>query len=158
MLNCEADLLGHEEVLDSSGAPVSEYDDDVSNIENEIYIKSSPGTSQQRFTNKIVTQKTSRQSSIENIERPKKRTAKLVHIKTIEGEFNVTISGTDDEDSDTEQNVHFIYDNKLQLQEDCIPSLDLSDPKQLTDFARVGPKLQVNQKLQSIKTNSIGIG
>jgi len=81
---------------------------------------------------------------------------KKVSIKTLEGEFSVTMwaSGTDDEDdkkpdiSSLEDMVshdeadpdYTEYMTGKKLPPGGIPGLDLSDPKQLAEFARIKPK------------------
>lgn len=79
---------------------------------------------------------------------------KRVSIKTLEGEFSVTMwaSGTDD-DEDKKPNLDDIngppdetdpdyteYMTGKKLPPGGIPGLDLSDPKQLAEFARIKPK------------------
>lgn len=48
ILHSEADLQGHEEVLDASGDPMCIYGD-ASTLGNEIFIESSPGPSKYCF-------------------------------------------------------------------------------------------------------------
>jgi len=81
---------------------------------------------------------------------------KRVSIKTLEGEFSVTMwaSGADDEDDDDKRNVldgdvpdetdpdYTEYMTGKKLPPGGIPGLDLSDPKQLAEFARIKPKRQ----------------
>jgi len=81
---------------------------------------------------------------------------KRVSIKTLEGEFSVTMwaSGADDEDDDDKRNIldgevpdetdpdYTEYMTGKKLPPGGIPGLDLSDPKQLAEFARIKPKRQ----------------
>merc|ERR1711868_182019 len=62
---------------------------------------------------------------------------KQVSIKTLEGEFSVTMwaSGADEADPDYTE-----YMTGKKIPVGGIPGLDLSDPKQLADFARIKPK------------------
>lgn len=85
------------------------------------------------------------------IGRPRKWEQKQVQIRTLEGEFSVTMwaSGTDDEevsnpepdppDPDYEE-----YMTEQTISEE-IPQINLSDPKQLADFARPGHKSKVKK-------------
>ncbi|KAL8564285.1 hypothetical protein ACOMHN_050896 [Nucella lapillus] len=78
----------------------------------------------------------------------KKWEQKQVQIKTLEGEFSVTMwaSGTDDtkleEDSVAgDSDADFTeYMTGKKLPPGGIPGLDLSDPKQLAEFARIKPR------------------
>ncbi|XP_033733696.1 transcriptional repressor protein YY1-like [Pecten maximus] len=78
----------------------------------------------------------------------KKWEQKQVQIKTLEGEFSVTMwaSGGDDktkleEDSVSETDADFTeYMTGKKLPPGGIPGLDLSDPKQLAEFASLQPK------------------
>jgi len=81
---------------------------------------------------------------------------KRVSIKTLEGEFSVTMwaSGADEEDDDDKRNImdgdvpdetdpdYTEYMTGKKLPPGGIPGLDLSDPKQLAEFARIKPKRQ----------------
>lgn len=87
---------------------------------------------------------------------------KRVSIKTLEGEFSVTMwaSAADDEDEDDKRHVLSVggrdddcppdetdpdyteYMTGKKLPPGGIPGLDLSDPKQLAEFARIKPKRQ----------------
>ncbi|VEN45288.1 unnamed protein product [Callosobruchus maculatus] len=68
--------------------------------------------------------------------KPRKWEQKQVQIKTMEGEFSVTMwaSGTSDDPDYTE------YMTGKKIPSDGMPGLDLSDPKQLAEFARPGLK------------------
>uniref|UniRef100_A0ABD2WKH3 C2H2-type domain-containing protein n=1 Tax=Trichogramma kaykai TaxID=54128 RepID=A0ABD2WKH3_9HYME len=83
---------------------------------------------------------------------------KQVQIKTLEGEFSVTMwaSGTDDDEGsnpEAEQDFNEYIDSKTTTKlnhssssvSDSVPGVDLSDPKQLAEFARPGHKLKVRK-------------
>nr|CAD7200735.1 unnamed protein product [Timema douglasi] len=74
---------------------------------------------------------------------------KQVQIKTLEGEFSVTMwaSGTDDDDgSNPEQDPDYEEYMSGKISQDGIPGLDLSDPKQLAEFARPGHKMKTKKQ------------
>lgn len=86
--------------------------------------------------------------------KPRRWEQKQVQIKTMEGEFSVTMwaSGASDEDSlsNPEPDPDYTeYMTGKKIQPDCVPGLDLSDPKQLADFARPGPKIRSTKKQNS---------
>ncbi|XP_025409722.1 transcriptional repressor protein YY1-like isoform X3 [Sipha flava] len=72
--------------------------------------------------------------------RPRKWEQKQVQIRTLEGEFSVTMwaSGTDDDVSNPEPEPDPDYEEYMTEQtiSEEIPQINLSDPKQLADFAR----------------------
>ncbi|XP_064622008.1 transcriptional repressor protein YY1-like isoform X2 [Lineus longissimus] len=74
---------------------------------------------------------------------PKKWEQKQVQIKTLEGEFSVTMWASDDglsnlpSDSDAD---YTEYMTGKKIPPGGIPGLDLSDPKQLAEFARMKPR------------------
>ncbi|KFB39021.1 hypothetical protein ZHAS_00006730 [Anopheles sinensis] len=154
----------HEEVLDSSGDALCVYSD--MNLENEIYIESTttPGPSRKRKSlkqprtggtgmNRIRANENHHHgnhhhhglTAVEQLDVNHKRRRweqKQVQIKTMEGEFSVTMwaSGTDDDDgSNPEPDPDFTeYMSGKKIIQDCdsIPGIDLSDPKQLSEFTR----------------------
>ncbi|KAJ8890974.1 hypothetical protein PR048_010483 [Dryococelus australis] len=80
--------------------------------------------------------------------RGRKWEQKQVQIKTLEGEFSVTMwaSGTDDDEGsnpDQDPDYEEYMSGKMP---DGIPGLDLSDPKQLAEFARPGHKMKVKKQ------------
>ncbi|XP_055383923.1 zinc finger protein 37-like [Condylostylus longicornis] len=88
-------------------------------------------------------------TSLSTSVKPRKWEQKQVQIKTMEGEFSVTMwaSGvSDDEGSNPEPDpdyTEYMTGKKTPNHNiDCIPGLDLSDPKQLAEFARPGHKLK----------------
>ncbi|XP_053666799.1 transcriptional repressor protein YY1-like [Anopheles marshallii] len=160
----------HEEVLDSSGDAMCVYGD--INLENEIYIESAttnPGPS----SRKRKSLKQSRSSgmmnrirandnhsnhhshhhhgltAVEQLDVNHKRRRweqKQVQIKTMEGEFSVTMwaSGTDDDDGSNPEidpdYTEYMTGKKITPDCDSIPGIDLSDPKQLSEFTRPAHK------------------
>ncbi|KAJ2943386.1 hypothetical protein O0L34_g12196 [Tuta absoluta] len=75
---------------------------------------------------------------------------KQVQIKTMEGEFSVTMWATgedDDEGSNPEPDPDYTeyMTGKKNILADNMPGLDLSDPKQLAEFARPGHKIRLKK-------------
>lgn len=76
---------------------------------------------------------------------------KQVQIKTMEGEFSVTMWATgedDDEGSNPEPDpdlTEYMTGKKNILGNEPMPGLDLSDPKQLAEFARPGHKIRLKK-------------
>lgn len=163
----DIDIQAHEEVLDSSGDPMCVYGD--INLENEIYIESTPGPSsrkrksgmkQPRIVNRIRTNDIHNLTAVETLDvnqKPRRWEQKQVQIKTMEGEFSVTMwaSGTDDDDgSNPEPDPDYTeYMTGKKITQDCVPGIDLSDPKQLAEFARPGHKTKLS-KLASATTST----
>lgn len=161
-MHTEADL--QEEIVDASGDPLCVYGD-VSSLGNEIFIESSsPGPSnrkrkatmqKQRIVGRVRTGNPDdiiTMAGIEPLNKPRRWEQKQVQIKTMEGEFSVTMwaSGASDEDdgSNPEPDPDYTeYMTGKKITPDCVPGLDLSDPKQLSEFARPGHKIR--QKKQS---------
>lgn len=161
-MHTEADLK--EEIVDASGDQLCVYGD-VSSLGNEIFIESSsPGPSnrkrkatmqKQRIVGRVRTGNPDdiiTMAGIEPLNKPRRWEQKQVQIKTMEGEFSVTMwaSGASDEDdgSNPEPDPDYTeYMTGKKITPDCVPGLDLSDPKQLSEFARPGHKIR--QKKQS---------
>lgn len=82
---------------------------------------------------------------------------KQVQIKTMEGEFSVTMWATGDDDDDASNPepdpdlTEYMSKKNNLMGSDTMPGLDLSDPKQLADFARPGHKIKC--KKQPVETN-----
>ncbi|XP_058060625.1 transcriptional repressor protein YY1-like [Anopheles bellator] len=188
MMHHEADMQTHEEVLDSSGDPMCVYSD--INLENEIYIESTPGPSsrkrkslkQPRSTfgmgNRIRANDGNNHSNhhsrhslhqgltaVEQLEVSTKRRRweqKQVQIKTMEGEFSVTMwaSGTDDDDgSNPEPDPDYTeyMTGGTGKKSDCIPGIDLSDAKQLSEFARPAHKTKGSSSGKLLSSPSAGL-
>ncbi|XP_063545504.1 transcriptional repressor protein YY1-like isoform X8 [Cydia strobilella] len=76
---------------------------------------------------------------------------KQVQIKTMEGEFSVTMwaTGEDDDDGSNPEPdpdyTEYMTGKKTILGNETMPGLDLSDPKQLAEFARPGHKIRLKK-------------
>ncbi|XP_059057325.1 transcriptional repressor protein YY1-like isoform X2 [Achroia grisella] len=76
---------------------------------------------------------------------------KQVQIKTMEGEFSVTMwaTGEDDDDASNPEPdpdyTEYMTGKKNILGSETMPGLDLSDPKQLAEFARPGHKIRLKK-------------
>ncbi|GBP79661.1 Transcriptional repressor protein YY1 [Eumeta japonica] len=76
---------------------------------------------------------------------------KQVQIKTMEGEFSVTMwaTGEDDDDGSNPEPdpdyTEYMTGKKSVIGNDNMPGLDLSDPKQLAEFARPGHKMRLKK-------------
>jgi len=86
------------------------------------------------------------------VDKPRKWERKKVQIKTLEGEFAVTMWASEDKNADEEQSEPDFSDYMTgkKLPPGGLPGIDLSDPKQLSEFARMKPKRQ--REDDSIKT------
>ncbi|XP_050443829.1 transcriptional repressor protein YY1-like isoform X2 [Adelges cooleyi] len=125
-------------------------------IPQELYAEpESPGPSRNRFKKENVedhflVQTVPSPPEPVAIGRPRKWEQKQVQIRTLEGEFSVTMwaSGTDDEEvSNPEPDPDPDYEEYMteQTVTEEIPQINLSDPKQLADFARPGHKTKVKK-------------
>uniref|UniRef100_A0A6M2DTJ6 Putative transcription factor yy2-like protein n=1 Tax=Xenopsylla cheopis TaxID=163159 RepID=A0A6M2DTJ6_XENCH len=172
MQSHEQDIQGHEEVLDSSGDPLCVYGVGDVSMGNEIYIEN-PGPSRfndgKRKTSikrggirtvpdmMTLSNHETLSTGLEPVTigqgRTRKWEQKQVQIKTMEGEFSVTMwaSGTDDDEgSNPEPDPDYTeYMTGKKIPSDGVPGLDLSDPKQLAEFARPGHKVKVKKEPQS---------
>ncbi|XP_072948692.1 uncharacterized protein [Epargyreus clarus] len=76
---------------------------------------------------------------------------KQVQIKTMEGEFSVTMWATGEDDDDGSNPdpdpdyTEYMTGKKNVLGNENMPGLDLSDPKQLAEFARPGHKIRLKK-------------
>jgi hypothetical protein len=143
-----------------------------------LTIRSRKSSSKQRIVNRSIP---STSSSIipqptENIEldniniieqnesKSRRWKQRQVQIKTMEGEFSVTMwasSETDDEESNPEVDPDYTeYMNSKRIVQDPLPltGVDLSDPKQLAEFAKPVNKLKVkkDQNTNEHEIRSIG--
>ncbi|KYM94169.1 PREDICTED: transcriptional repressor protein YY1-like isoform X1 [Cyphomyrmex costatus] len=168
-------LQTQEEIVGAD--PLSVYDQ-IPVPDNDIYVESSPGPSRKATKKARKSGGTRFRASDHAIfgemateTKARKWEQKQVQIKTLEGEFSVTMwaSGTDDgnillapdldvdvpdEGSNPEpdpdyteymtgkSNAKFNSNSSVS---DGMPGLDLSDPKQLAEFARPGHKLKVRK-------------
>ncbi|KAF7993224.1 hypothetical protein HCN44_006284 [Aphidius gifuensis] len=156
-------LQGQEEIV--GGDPLSVYDQ-IPVPDNDIYVESSPGPSRK-------TTKKGRKGGNSRFRTPdhtifgemstetksRRWEQKQVQIKTLEGEFSVTMwaSGTDDDEgSNPEPDPDYTeymtgkssskFNHSGSSVSDSIPGLDLSDPKQLAEFTRPGHKIKVRKQ------------
>ncbi|XP_075722553.1 transcription factor YY2-like isoform X2 [Rhipicephalus microplus] len=83
---------------------------------------------------------------------------KQVQIKTLEGEFSVTMwaSGTEDEESTPEPDPDYTeYMTGKKIAPGGIPGVDLSDPKQLAEFANSTPDNGMKQWWEQVQCTSV---
>ncbi|KAF5283112.1 hypothetical protein FQA39_LY17419 [Lamprigera yunnana] len=143
-------LEAQEEIIDETGDPLNLYDVPVPDA-SDIYVESSPGPSAKRkkassIRNRSLLLKNEAMlcGEIPMETKPRKWEQKQVQIKTMEGEFSVTMwasGASDDEGSNPEPDPDYTeYMTGKKIPADGIPGLDLSDPKQLAEFARPGLK------------------
>lgn len=171
ILHTEVDLQSHEEVIDSTASDNLGVFCDVSGHANEIYIEStSPGPPikrkrktnvRPRYLNRNDCISTTPDDLIvlEDIathSKPRRWEQKQVQIKTMEGDFSVTMwaagDSDDDEESDREPDPDYTeyMTGKKIVQDSCIVSgLDLSDSKQLAEFTRQGHKPKTKKTIQN---------
>ncbi|PNF36199.1 Transcriptional repressor protein YY1 [Cryptotermes secundus] len=147
-------ILQTQEEIVGSGDPLSVYDQIPVPSESDIYIESSPGPSRRgsRKTRRGGKMRGNEHVISEIAEtKTRKWEQKQVQIKTLEGEFSVTMwaSGTDDDEgSNPEPDPDYEeYMTGKRIPPEGIPGLDLSDPKQLAEFARPGHKMKVKKQM-----------
>ncbi|XP_028161806.1 transcriptional repressor protein YY1-like [Ostrinia nubilalis] len=86
---------------------------------------------------------------------------KQVQIKTMEGEFSVTMwaTGEDDDDGSNPEPdpdyTEYMTGKKNILGNETMPGLDLSDPKQLAEFARPGHKIRLKKPIAETSDRTI---
>ncbi|XP_013177115.1 PREDICTED: transcriptional repressor protein YY1-like isoform X1 [Papilio xuthus] len=86
---------------------------------------------------------------------------KQVQIKTMEGEFSVTMwaTGEDDDDGSNPEPdpdyTEYMTGKKTVIGNEAMPGLDLSDPKQLAEFARPGHKIRLKKPLPESSDRTI---
>lgn len=161
-----------EEILDEDGCAImAGFPHDIPCLAKSIFVETNANTEIMRDTTvKKRAPKKARASrtpksedllAVENLNesnvKPRRWEQKQVQIKTMEGEFSVTMwssGASDDEDnSSTEVDPDFTeYMTGKRLQDvPPVPGLDLSDPKQLAEFARPVNKV-VNNKVRKLPT------
>ncbi|XP_074097046.1 transcription factor YY2 isoform X2 [Cotesia typhae] len=156
-------LQTQEEIV--GGDPLSVYDQ-IPVPDNDIYVESSPGPSRKSSKKTRKSGNTRFRSQDHAIfgdmgteTKTRKWEQKQVQIKTLEGEFSVTMwaSGTDDDEGSNPEpdpdyseymtgksNTKFNHSGS-SVSDGITVGLDMSDPKQLSDFARPGHKLKVRK-------------
>ncbi|KAF7286671.1 uncharacterized protein LOC143192818 [Rhynchophorus ferrugineus] len=140
-------LETHEEIVDDSGDPLSLYDVPVPD-QSDMYVETTAGPSKKRKHLKhrgLIRRENEFLLTDMHVEaKPRKWEQKQVQIKTMEGEFSVTMwasGASDDEGSNPEPDPDYTeYMAGKKIPSDGMPGLDLSDPKQLAEFARPGLK------------------
>ncbi|KAJ8982039.1 hypothetical protein NQ317_001733 [Molorchus minor] len=141
-------LEAQEEIIDDSGDPLNLYDVPVPDS-SDLYVESSPGPSKRKKSvkNRGILARRENEILLSDMHvetKPRKWEQKQVQIKTMEGEFSVTMwasGASDDEGSNPEPDPDYTeYMTGKKIPADGIPGLDLSDPKQLAEFARPGLK------------------
>ncbi|XP_058793378.1 transcriptional repressor protein YY1-like isoform X2 [Phymastichus coffea] len=165
-------LQTQEEIV--GGDPLGVYDQIPVPDQDDIYVESSPGPSSRTTSSgKKKARKSAAGSQrfrpappehaifteIPGEAKARKWEQKQVQIKTLEGEFSVTMwaSGTDDDEGsnpepDPDYTEYMSGKSTTKLNHsgssvsDGMPGLDLSDPKQLAEFARPGHKLKVRKQ------------
>lgn len=180
--SADADLQGHEEVLDTSGSPLCVYGD-VSSLDNDIFIEeiAEPEPTQTVKRRKSVQPKQrvgmlSRVRSVNpndiilgnfepSLNKPRRWEQKQVQIKTMEGEFSVTMWALSDEEDasnplpDTDLTEYMA--ERITPDTNDVPGLDLSDPKQLAELAKPSthtkPRLKKNAAAAQNTTTSMTI-
>ncbi|XP_075988935.1 polycomb protein PHO-like isoform X2 [Anticarsia gemmatalis] len=86
---------------------------------------------------------------------------KQVQIKTMEGEFSVTMwaTGEDEDDGSNPEPdpdyTEYMTGKKNILGAETMPGLDLSDPKQLAEFARPGHKIRLKKPMPESSDRTI---
>ncbi|CAB3257500.1 unnamed protein product [Arctia plantaginis] len=86
---------------------------------------------------------------------------KQVQIKTMEGEFSVTMwaTGEDEDDGSNPEPdpdyTEYMTGKKNILGTETMPGLDLSDPKQLAEFARPGHKIRLKKPMPESSDRTI---
>lgn len=120
----------------------------------------------QKFVNQLIAYENTNENSLNDMEegevvdRPKMRwEQKQVQIKTMDGEFSVTMwaSGTDEGEDEDPDYTEYMAGKKITLDNSAttqVPGLDLSDPMQLATLAR--PRSQPPVLKQSKKGQSVG--
>lgn len=156
-------LEAQEEIIDDSGDPLNLYDVPVPDS-SDLYVESSPGPSKKKRVvqkNRGILARRDNELLLSDMHvetKPRKWEQKQVQIKTMEGEFSVTMwasGASDDETSNPEPDPDYTeYMTGKKIAADGMPGLDLSDPKQLAEFARPGLKTTPRTLRRSIPDNS----
>ncbi|CAH1400097.1 unnamed protein product [Nezara viridula] len=149
-------ILQTQEEIVGAVDPLAVYEQ-IPVPETELYVEASPGPSKKQRKPKKTPRFRGGDQCFSDITETKTRKweQKQVQIRTLEGEFSVTMwaSGTDDDeasnpdpDPDYED---YMTDRKIP--QEAIPGLDLSDPKQLAEFARPGHKMKMKKPTDGLE-------
>ncbi|GFS39266.1 transcriptional repressor protein YY1 [Nephila pilipes] len=141
------DLILHSQeeiVVDVDDSDVYSAYSSLSVPHEEELLETDPGTSKRGKKKKFGKVKLENELSYE-LERSSRRwEQKQVQIKTLEGEFSVTMwaSGTDEDEATTpEPDPDYTeYMTGKKIPATGLPGVDLSDPKQLAEFAKMKPR------------------
>ncbi|XP_059619836.1 transcriptional repressor protein YY1-like [Phlebotomus argentipes] len=171
------ELQGHEEVID----PAELVYGDVASLSNDIFVEtSSPGpstapslTAARVRRRPVKMEDNASLSAIQSSDhgehagapmssaKARRWVQKQVQIKTMDGEFSVTMwaSGASDTDEDSAPEpdpdyIGYMMDKKVSSGQESVPGLDLSDPKQLAEFARPGHKMKMKKSTQNSQDSS----
>ncbi|KAG8202150.1 hypothetical protein JTE90_010509 [Oedothorax gibbosus] len=112
-------------------------------VPHQELLETAPSTSKRSKKKKIAKVKLENDLSYEIERSPRRWEQKQVQIKTLEGEFSVTMwaSGTDEDDatiSEVDEDYTMYLTGKFDQSSQT--GLDLGDPKQLADFAKIKPR------------------
>ncbi|XP_061599011.1 transcriptional repressor protein YY1a [Cololabis saira] len=127
--------------------PVPAVEEDY--IEQTLVAVAGKSSSAGRMKKSGSGKKSGKKSYLSGGEMGRKWEQKQVQIKTLEGEFSVTMWASDDKkDIDHEEQItgensppdYSEYMTGKKLPPGGIPGIDLSDPKQLAEFARMKPR------------------
>lgn len=121
---------------------------------------------QAKFVNQLIAYENTNENSLNDMEeivdRPKMRwEQKQVQIKTMDGEFSVTMwaSGTDEGEDEDPDYTEYMAGKKITLDNTSqVPGLDLSDPMQLATLARPRnqpPVLKQSKKGQTVDNTNV---
>ncbi|XP_055926694.1 transcriptional repressor protein YY1-like [Argiope bruennichi] len=141
------DLILHaqeEIVVDVDDSDVYSAYSSMSVPSQEELLETDPGTSKRSKKKKLAKAKIENELTYE-IERSSRRwEQKQVQIKTLEGEFSVTMWASEtDEDEPTTPEPDPDYTEYMtgkKIPASGLPGVDLSDPKQLAEFAKMKPR------------------
>ncbi|XP_071159546.1 transcription factor YY2-like isoform X2 [Mytilus galloprovincialis] len=147
ILQTREEVVGDPNLVYVDSIPVPAPEIEVSTEEICTYRKGKGSKKKGSRSKNYVSAGTLGELNFDSPSSSKKWEQKQVQIKTLEGEFSVTMwaTGGDDkiklEDEVSETDADFTeYMTGKKLPPGGIPGLDLSDPKQLAEFARIKPR------------------
>ncbi|XP_061167869.1 transcriptional repressor protein YY1-like isoform X2 [Saccostrea echinata] len=148
VLQTREEVVGDPNLVYADSIPVPAPEIEISTEETHT-LKRGRGGKRKGAKNRGLLSGLGTELTLDSPSSAKKWEQKQVQIKTLEGEFSVTMwaTGTDDkikleEDASvSETDADFTeYMTGKKLPPGGIPGLDLSDPKQLAEFARIKPR------------------